>query len=593
MRIAEYGMECKKKEESQSRRTGMQVTKNIHALKIPFQVPIGPGRAVERFVFVYLIYGERICLIDTGVASSEKVIFEYLAKTGRRQEEVFLLLLTHSHPDHIGAARAIHDATGCVIAAHGAEQNWIEDVGLQATERPVPGFNSLVAGSVNVDRILNDGESLSLGPRLTLAVIHTPGHSRGSLSFFLREEGSLISGDAIPIAGQMPIYDDAAASISSIKKLERINGVKALLSSWDEPRMAGSAIEAMEGGVRYLRRIHEAAIKAAGDDPAPDATAVCRVALRDLGLPPAMANPLVARSVEAHLKIRGSLAMTADRNTASGKEKNPMDEQKMKAMLIDTFNTVSDSYDSRELRFFRESAKNMAGLLQLRGDEHLLDVACGTGNAALAIAPRLPRGRVTAVDFSSGMLDQARRKAGLLKLANVEFLERDMQNPGFREGTFDAAVCAFGIFFVTDMDAQLERIASLVRPGGSIMITNFREDYFSPMKELFFDRIASYGVPIPPQQWRSIAHEAGCRRLFEAAGLTDVRVETRNAGYYLESAEEWWSIVWNAGLRRMVTQLSPDNLERFRREHLREVEAQRTGKGIWLDVGVLYTVGRK
>lgn len=47
----------------------MQVTKNIHALKIPFQVPIGPGKAVERFVYVSLIYGERICLIDTGVAT--------------------------------------------------------------------------------------------------------------------------------------------------------------------------------------------------------------------------------------------------------------------------------------------------------------------------------------------------------------------------------------------------------------------------------------------------------------------------------------------------------------------------------------------
>jgi ubiquinone/menaquinone biosynthesis C-methylase UbiE len=268
-----------------------------------------------------------------------------------------------------------------------------------------------------------------------------------------------------------------------------------------------------------------------------------------------------------------------------------MDEQQQKAILIDTFNTVSESYDSRELRFFPESAKNMAGLLNLRGDEHVLDVACGTGNAALAIAPRLPRGRVTAVDFSTGMLDQARRKAGMLKLANIDFLERDMQAPGFGAGAFDAAVCAFGIFFVTDMETQLERIASLVKPGGSVMISNFCENYFSPMKELFFERIASYGVPLPSQQWRRIAHETGCRRLFETAGLKDIRVETRNVGYYLDSADDWWSIVWNAGLRRMVIRLSPDDRERFKREHVQEIGALRTDKGIWLDVGVLYTVG--
>jgi hypothetical protein len=79
----------------------------------------------------------------------------------------------------------------------------------------------------------------------------------------------------------------------------------------------------------------------------------------------------------------------------------------------------------------------------------------------------------------------------------------------------------------------------------------------------------------------------------EAAGMTDIRVETRNVGYYLDSADDWWSIVWNAGLRRMVTQLSSVDQERFKREHLQEIEALRAGKGIWLDVGVLYTVGTK
>lgn len=285
----------------------MQMTKNVHALKIPFQVPISPGKAVERFVYVYLIYGERICLIDTGVATSEKVIFEYLKKTGRRAEDISQLLLTHSHPDHIGAARAVQETSGCKVASHDAERDWIEDIDLQAKERPVPGFYSLVGGPIRIDRILNDGDSLSLEPGLTLDVIHTPGHSRGSLSFFLREEGALICGDAIPIAGQMPIYDDVADSLSSIKKLECINGVKSLLSSWDEPRMGNSSIEVMARGIRYVKRIHEAAIKAGGNDPVPDAMAVCRAVLQELGLPQAMANPLVARSIEAHLRVRGSL----------------------------------------------------------------------------------------------------------------------------------------------------------------------------------------------------------------------------------------------------------------------------------------------
>ncbi len=269
-----------------------------------------------------------------------------------------------------------------------------------------------------------------------------------------------------------------------------------------------------------------------------------------------------------------------------------MEEQKMKAILKETFDSVSDGYDNETMRFFPASSRHLAKFVGLRGDEEVLDVACGTGNASLAIAPMLSRGRITAVDFSSGMLAQARRKAADAKLANIEFREGDMQTLDFRD-RFDVAVCAFGIFFVSDMETQLAHIASTVKPGGRVAITSFSEGYFSPCKELLFERAATYGVPAPPQGWKRISQEAGCRQLFASAGLADVRVEEKNMGYYLESAEDWWNIVWNAGLRRFVTQIPPQDRERFKAEHLAEVEAHRTKDGIRLDVGVLFTMGTR
>jgi ubiquinone/menaquinone biosynthesis C-methylase UbiE len=270
-----------------------------------------------------------------------------------------------------------------------------------------------------------------------------------------------------------------------------------------------------------------------------------------------------------------------------------MDDQQRKTMLKETFDTVSGGYDNKALRFFPKSAENMAVLLGLRGDEHVLDVACGTGNASLAVARLLPKGRVTAVDFSPGMLDQARRKAASLKITNIDFAERDMQDLGFAEKPFDIAVCAFGIFFVEDMETQLAHIASMVKPGGRVMISNFQESYFHPLKDMFINRLAAYGVQSPPQAWKRIAHETGCRQLFATAGLADVRVEQKNVGYYLDNAEQWWDIVWNAGYRRLVGQLSSHDQEQFRRAHLEEIEALRSKNGIWLDIGVLYTIGTK
>jgi len=148
-------------------------------------------------------------------------------------------------------------------------------------------------------------------------------------------------------------------------------------------------------------------------------------------------------------------------------------------LLKETFDNVSGGYDDKALRFFQASAEHMAFLLGLQGNENVLDAACGTGNAALAIAKFLPNGRVTAVDFSPGMLDQARRKAASFDVCNVEFMEQDMQNLDFSGGLFDVAVCAFGIFFVEDMESLLLRIASTVKPGGRIMISNFQKITFT------------------------------------------------------------------------------------------------------------------
>ena len=270
-----------------------------------------------------------------------------------------------------------------------------------------------------------------------------------------------------------------------------------------------------------------------------------------------------------------------------------MNAEQVKAILKDTFNTVADVYDHPSLRFFPASARHLAEFLNLRGDEHVLDVATGTGHAALELAARLPRGRVTGVDFSAGMLARARRKAAARGVANVEFAEMDMQDLRLPDGQFDAALCAFGIFFVEDMDAALAHIAAKVRPGGTVAICNFQQDYFFPLRKLLMDRLAARGIPLPPQTWERIATAAGCRTLFETAGLRDIRTEARNMGYFLADENEWWNVVWNAGFRRLVSQIPPADLPRFREDHLREVAALKTAQGIWLDIGVLFTKGQK
>jgi len=92
----------------------LQITPTIQAIRHSFRIPIAPGITFDRFVYSYVVYGDTIILIDTGVAGCEKQIFENIRSAGRDPSEIALIILTHSHPDHIGAARTIHRHPGAV-----------------------------------------------------------------------------------------------------------------------------------------------------------------------------------------------------------------------------------------------------------------------------------------------------------------------------------------------------------------------------------------------------------------------------------------------------------------------------------------------
>ncbi|MBU4263517.1 MAG: MBL fold metallo-hydrolase [Proteobacteria bacterium] len=279
----------------------MQVTKHLHAVRIPFQIPLSPEKALDRFVYAFICMAETITLIDSGVAGADFIIFDAIREHGRDPAEIAMLILSHSHPDHLGAARAVKNATGCRICAHANERLWIEDTQQQFQDRPVPGFQMLVGGPVPVDRVLRDGETVELGQDLSCTVIHTPGHSAGSISLLLAGDKTLFTGDALPLPGDLPIYENIVDCVQSIRKLQDIDAVQTLLSSWEPPVVGQKKIQVrMAAAIAYLEKIHGAVLAAATGKKL-DMMELCRQVVAALGLPPAAANPLVARSFASSL----------------------------------------------------------------------------------------------------------------------------------------------------------------------------------------------------------------------------------------------------------------------------------------------------
>ena len=281
----------------------MQITEHIHALKIPFKLRVGPDKTVDRFVFAYFIFGDQICLIDSGVAGSEAMILDYIKQAGRDPQEIARIVFTHSHADHIGGGQALKEQTGCKIAAHIDAKPWIENVDRQYAERPIGNFYDLVGGSVEIDSGLKDGDEVDLGDGKTLEIFHTPGHSKGAISLLFNKDKALFTGDAVPKPDTVPIYEDVATSIESIKKLKQINGLKVLMASWDDPQFGASVYPSMDAGLQWFQQIHEAVLTETAGSDALDPKGLCPRVLKRLGFPEIPLVPIVVTSIGAHLKL--------------------------------------------------------------------------------------------------------------------------------------------------------------------------------------------------------------------------------------------------------------------------------------------------
>lgn len=271
-----------------------------------------------------------------------------------------------------------------------------------------------------------------------------------------------------------------------------------------------------------------------------------------------------------------------------------MNNQEFKKIIRQGFDEASSGYDNPAMRFFDKSAAYLVELFNLSGDENILDVATGTGKIALQLAEKLKNGKVTGLDLSEGMLDQARAKADQKQLTNVSFICSDIQEAKFPDSSFDGATCGFGVFFWSNMEETLRQIAKWIKPGGFFAMTSFFGPSFTPLSTLCLDRFKKYGVKLPDSYtWERLDHPDKHARLLESSGFIDIKSETKPMGYFLKNADEWWDLVCHTGFRSFLNQLSANDKTRFKKEHLEEIEKTKTKDGILLQVDVIFTVAKK
>lgn len=208
-------------------------------------VHIVPGTRLSR---IYLIEDkDALTLIDAGLPGSARRVFEYIERIGRRREELACILMTHNHPDHAGGAPKICDAGGAQISAHPHDAPARRDgerslayMGVfNALDLPLPFLRR-----APVSRLIADDDVIPIAGGLR--VVHTPGHTPGSVCFLLQEHSLLFSGDTIFSDGKVvsrSVPFPGSNAMRYKQSLERLAGMRfdILCGGHGAPLMGGAS----------------------------------------------------------------------------------------------------------------------------------------------------------------------------------------------------------------------------------------------------------------------------------------------------------------------------------------------------------------
>lgn len=180
--------------------------------------------------------------------------------------------------------------------------------------------------------------------------------------------------------------------------------------------------------------------------------------------------------------------------------------------------------------------RHVAGALDRPGTR-LLDVGTGTGTLAIEAARRFPGARVTGLDLSQGMLDQAAEGAGAAGVGDrIGWVEAAAAGAEaiLGDGRFDAVVSSFALQLVPDRGAALASIRRLLRPGGILAFVTWSENAKPDPLESGFNAalaavLAATGLPAPvvatPPRAGPIPDPASARAELAAAGFEAVGAE--------------------------------------------------------------------
>jgi SAM-dependent methyltransferase len=184
-----------------------------------------------------------------------------------------------------------------------------------------------------------------------------------------------------------------------------------------------------------------------------------------------------------------------------------------------------DAYDAHWVPVLRTCSERVISLIDPRPGESVLDVATGTGVAALLAAERVGAGgRVCATDLSQKMVDAASERIAALAMKQITAERMDAEELAFPDATFDTAMCVLGLMYPANPQRAIDELFRVLKPGGRAAVCVWGRREHCGWREIFpiIDaRVASDVCPM----FFALGRPGALGLAFEQSGFVERREE--------------------------------------------------------------------
>jgi Methylase involved in ubiquinone/menaquinone biosynthesis len=268
----------------------------------------------------------------------------------------------------------------------------------------------------------------------------------------------------------------------------------------------------------------------------------------------------------------------------------------------ETWNKFSPGWkkwDQFTMNFLQPMGDAIINELNIKQDDTVLDIACGTGEPGLTIAKLAGKGKVTGIDLAEHMLEIANEHARNKQIRNYDTLVCDVCELPFDQNFFDKISCRMGLMFFPDMQLASDQMYKVLKPGGRMATAVWA----GPAKNVWISSIMStisrnMQIPPPPEGAPSIfrcAKPGMIKGIMEKSGFKNVKEKEVNGKMLLEGFEIFWNMM-NEVAAPVVSALSKadDTMKEKIKNEVKESSASYlTNKGLELDYGALIISGEK